>query len=157
MTERVDCCITLSRQFSASAAEVYEAWITPHIMRHWLAPGPNVVVHIETEPRIGGALLIRSQAPDGALHTINGVYRDLVPGRRIVMTWTYTGPFALISGMETLIEISLHRDSDTRTTMTFTQSQFASREAGAAYEGDWPSCFEKLTTVLALPVQPKRK
>lgn len=141
--------VAFTRQFSASAAEVYEAWTEPEVMRLWLAPGPNVVIQSEADVRIGGAMLIRTQAPDGAVHTINGTYRDLVPGERIVMTWTYTGPIAAICGMETLIEISLHAYGDAETIMTFTQRQFASDEAEAAYEGDWPSCFEKLTAALA--------
>ncbi len=141
--------VVFTRRFSASAAEVYEAWTEPDVMRLWLAPGPNVVIQSEADVRIGGALLIRTQAPDGTVHTINGTYRDLVPAVRIAMTWTYTGPFALICGMETLIEISIHADSDAETTMTFAQSRFASDEAEAAYEADWPSCFEKLTTAFA--------
>lgn len=140
--------VVFARRFSASAAELYEAWTEPEVMRLWLAPRPNIVVHAQADVRIGGALLIRTQAPDGTLHTINGTYRDLAPEKRIVMTWVYSGPFALICGMETLIEISLSAHDDAETTMTFTQSRFASDEAEAAYEGDWPSCFEKLTTAL---------
>lgn len=149
--------VMFTRRFSASTAEVYEAWTEPEMMRLWLAPGPNVVIQSEADVRIGGALLIRTQAPDGAVHTINGTYRDLVPGERIAMTWTYTGPFALICGMETLIEISLHADGEAETTMTFTQSQFACEESETAYEGDWPSCFEKLTSALAGSAGSKEK
>ena len=141
--------LVFSRRFSASAAELYEAWTEPEVMRLWLAAGPNIVVQAQADVRIGGALLIRTQAPDGTLHTINGTYRDLAPEKRIVMTWTYSGPVALICGMETLIEIALSAHSDVETTMTLTQTRFASDEAAAAYEGDWPSCFEKLTTALA--------
>ena len=42
--------------------------------------------------RVGGAFLIRSTAPDGALHTIDGTYRELSNGQRVVMTWSYSGP-----------------------------------------------------------------
>lgn len=151
MSKDADRRVVFARRFSASAAELYEAWTEPDIMRLWLAPGPNIVIQCETDVRIGGALLIRTQSPDGAVHTINGTYRDLAPGKRIVLTWTYTGPFAIICGLETWIEISLHADSDVETTMTFTQSKFANDEAEAAYEGDWPSCVEKLTAALAEP------
>ena len=143
--------VVASRQFSATVAEVYEAWTEPEIMRHWLTPGPNIIVHVETNAVVGGALLIRSQSPDGTIHVINGMYRELMPGQRIAMTWTYTGPFELICGMETLIEIDLRADGPERTKMVFTQSRFTSREAADAYEGDWPSCFDKLSAVLAMP------
>ncbi len=35
--------------------------------------------------------------------------------------------------------------------MTFTQSRFITQQVANAYEGDWPSCFDKLTRILAPP------
>jgi uncharacterized protein YndB with AHSA1/START domain len=143
--------VVVTREFSASAEEVFESWTNPEIMRHWLAPGDNVVSEIETHARIGGALLIRSRSPDGAIHTIRGIYRELDPPQRIAMTWTYSGPFALICAVETLIEIDIENVAQGRAVMTFTQSQFVTDDIAKAYEGDWPSCFQKLTQMLGLP------
>ncbi len=145
--------VAVTREFTASATEVFEAWTNPEIMRHWLAPGENVVSEIEADARIDGALFIRSRSPDGAIHTIRGIYRELDPPRRIAMTWTYTGPFALICDVETLIEIDIENVAQDRTAMTFTQSQFVTEDVAKAYDGDWPSCFEKLKNMLGLPEQ----
>jgi len=149
--------IVLRRTFSASAAEVYTAWTTPEIMRCWLAPGPNEVISINADVRIGGAFRLRSQAPDGVIHTIDGEYRQLEPGRRIVMTWAYSGPVALICNMETLIEVDFEQIGDRNTTMTFTQSQFTTDEAADAYAGDWPSCFTKLDGAVGATANDKNK
>jgi uncharacterized protein YndB with AHSA1/START domain len=149
--------IVLRRSIPASAAEVYAAWTTPEIMRCWLAPGPNEVISIDADVRVGGAFRLRSQAPDGVIHTIDGEYRQLEPGRRIVMTWAYSGPVALICNMETLIEVDFEQIGDRNTTMTFTQSQFTSAKAADAYAGDWPSCFTKLDGAVSATANDKNK
>lgn len=145
--------LVVAREFTASAEAIFEAWTNPEIMRHWLAPGDNVVLEIEADAKISGAILIRSRSPEGAIHTIRGVYRELDSPRRIAMTWTYSGPFALICNVETLIEIDIESAGKDRALMTFTQSQFVTEDVTRAYEADWPSCFEKLTNMLGLPEQ----
>lgn len=135
----------------AAASDVYRAWTVPDLMRVWLAPGANVVIDARSDVRIGGDFLIRSRAPDGALHTITGVYRELEPARRIAMTWNYAGPIALLCEMETLIEIELHEDDPGSTAMTFTHSRIATQAAADGYEGDWPSCFDKLNLLFGMP------
>ena len=147
--------VVLRRSFPASAAEVYAAWTTPDIMRHWLAPGPNKVISIDADVSVGGAFRIRSQAPDGVIHTIDGQYRELDPGRRLAMTWAYSGPVDLICNMETLIEVDLEPAASGATAMTFTQRQFSSTEAADAYAGDWPSCFTKLEGAVRAPADNK--
>lgn len=149
--------IVFRRSIPALAAEADAAWTTPEIMRCWMAPGPNEVVSIEADIRIGGAFRLRSRAPDGATYTIDGEYRQLEPGRRIVMTWAYSGPVALINTMQTLIEVDFDEVAERITTMTFTQSQFTCAEAADAYAGDWPSCFTKLDGAVSAAANDKNK
>lgn len=149
--------VVLRRAIPAPANEVYAAWTTPDIMRCWLAPGPNEVIAIDADVRVGGSFRIRSQAPDGVIHTIDGEYRELQPARRIVMTWAYSGPVALICGMETLIEVDFEQITAGNTAMTFTQSRFASTGAADAYAGDWPSCFTKLDGAVSAPADKEQK
>ncbi len=106
---------------------------TPDLIREWLAPGSNVVVDVSCDAVVGGGFLIRSKAPDGVLHTIRGTYRELVPTRRIAMTWAYSGPIELLCEMETLIEIDLREVGSESTSMTLTQSHFTTEEAANGY------------------------
>jgi uncharacterized protein YndB with AHSA1/START domain len=136
--------LIFKRIYPASAAEIYEAWITPDLIREWLAPSSNVVMDVSCDAVVGGSFLIRSKAPDGVLHTIRGTYRELVPARRIYMTWAYSGPIELLCEMETLLEIDLREEGSGRTSMKLTQSHLATEEAANGYEEGWPSCFDKL-------------
>lgn len=149
--------LLFERIIPASPAEVFEAWTQPGIIRQWLAPGENHVIEAHTDVRVGGAFLIKSAAPDGVVHTIRGVYRELQPAQRIAMTWSYSGPVELLCHMETLLEIDLSETADGSTAMTVRQSHIASRDAADAYAGGWPTCFDKLDKALGAPAREKQK
>jgi len=136
--------IVFKRVIPASPAEVYAAWTQPDVIRQWLAPGENQVLDAQSDVRVGGSFRIRSRAPDGVVHTIDGEYRALVPAQRILMTWSYSGPIALLCSMETLLEVVMHEAAPGETVMTVTQSGFATSDAADAYGEGWPTCFDKL-------------
>lgn len=136
--------LTFKRRIPGPPDEVFDAWTQPEVMRQWLAPGDNEVIEVTTNVCVGGHFRIRSIAPDGALHTIDGSYRELEPGRRIAMTWGYSGPVELLCEMETLLEVDLAATDDGETAMTVIQSLIASPEAAEAYADGWPTCFAKL-------------
>jgi len=140
--------LVLKRVIPASPDEVFEAWTQPELMQQWLAPGANKVVDAHTDVRVGGRFRIRSIAADQTLHTIDGTYRKLSSGRRIAMTWSYSGPVTLLCEMETHIEIDFSPTSDGETLMTVTQTRIASDEAAQCYGEGWPTCFDKLEGAL---------
>ena len=41
MTEESGLVVRIERTFAASAAEVFDAWTSPEVMRRWLHPAPN--------------------------------------------------------------------------------------------------------------------
>jgi uncharacterized protein YndB with AHSA1/START domain len=155
--KRAPASLVFKRSVPAAPAEVYEAWTSPEVMQQWLAPGANVVIEARTDVRVGGAFRIRSSAPDGALHTIDGTYRELRPGRRLAMTWRYSGPVALLCDMDTLLEIELREAADGTTAMTVTHSRIATPEAAEGYGEGWPTCFDKLERTLCPPRRNSQK
>lgn len=143
-TNETDTALVLRRVIGASAARVYSAWTTPEIMQKWLAPEPCSVAEVENDLRLDGPFRIVLQAPDGTRHVITGRYRELQPGRRVAMTWLYNGPIDFLDGMETLLEVDLLALGETRTELVLTQRRIATAQARAAFEADWPTCFDKL-------------
>ena len=147
MSSPVD--LTFKRRIPGPPDEVFDAWTQPDVMREWLAPGDNEVIEVTTEVRKGGRFRLRSVAPDGTLHTIDGTYRELEPGRRIVMTWSYSGPVELLCNMETLLEVDFAPTYRGETAMTVSQTRITTPEAAKAYGDGWPTCFAKLDRSLA--------
>jgi len=70
--------IDLSTHFSISAEKLYKAWLDP--VHH---PAMSFGTEAEIDPRVGGV----HRAGDGY---ISGVFEDLVPGKKIVMSWRTT-------------------------------------------------------------------
>jgi uncharacterized protein YndB with AHSA1/START domain len=91
-----------TRRFNASPEQVFEAWVNPDILRLWLAP------MVEADARVGGRFRLEVSNPEG-VHLVTGVYRELVPGQHIVMTWVYAGPMGSAEQMEALLTIDFHK------------------------------------------------
>jgi uncharacterized protein YndB with AHSA1/START domain len=136
--------LVFKRVLPASPDEVYDAWTQPSLIAKWLAPGANKVIDVRTDVRVGGQFQICSIAPDETLHRIDGTYRELNRGRRIVMTWSYSGPVELLCEMETLIEIDFSPAPNSEALMTVIQTGLVTDKAAQTYGEGWPTCFDKL-------------
>jgi uncharacterized protein YndB with AHSA1/START domain len=82
----------VSHQFKASAERVYEAWLTPALIRTWMSASLKThglsgeVCRVEVDARVGGKFFFSDMRPQGeACHW--GTYLELEPGRKIVFTW----------------------------------------------------------------------
>lgn len=82
--------LRLVRIIDAPPASVYRAWTDPALMVRWFTPPPWVTTHAELDVRPGGAQRIVMRGPDGTEMPHQGVYLEVVPGRRLVMTDAYT-------------------------------------------------------------------
>lgn len=82
--------LRLVRIIDAPPANVYRAWTDPALMVRWFTPPPWVTTHAELDVRPGGAQRIVMRGPDGTEMPHQGVYLEVVPGRRLVMTDAYT-------------------------------------------------------------------
>ena len=83
--------VRIERVVPASPERVFAAWTDPALLARWMSPVGRA--EAEVEPWVGGRLRVTMIGPDVRIdHT--GVYRELVPGRRLVFTWQspYTGP-----------------------------------------------------------------
>src|SRR5215472_4463950 len=94
--------VRVTRRFSASPEQVFEAWMNLDLLRLWLAP------IVEVDAWVGGRFHLEVSKPEG-VHLVTGVYRELVPGQHIMMTWVYAGPMGSAEQMEALLTIDFHK------------------------------------------------
>ncbi|HEX4794972.1 MAG TPA: SRPBCC domain-containing protein [Humisphaera sp.] len=85
-TSTADREFTITRTFNAPAALVFKAWTDPKHMAQWWGPHhfTNPVCELDVKP--GGNWRIIMRAPDGAQHPAKGVYREIIPNKRLVFT-----------------------------------------------------------------------
>jgi uncharacterized protein YndB with AHSA1/START domain len=82
--------LALSRSYPVSPEKVWRAWTDPQALKKWWGPGPNEPVSLaELDVRVGGRFRIVFGGPDGKAHECAGIYREVVPNRKLVFTWTW--------------------------------------------------------------------
>ena len=82
--------LTLCRTLDASRAAVWRCWTEPDLLKQWFAPKPWTTPRAELDVRPGGASLIVMRSPDGKDMPNPGVYLELVPNEKLVVTDAYT-------------------------------------------------------------------
>ena len=81
--------LTLERRIDAPPQRVWRAWTEPELLKVWFTPRPWTVSRAELDVRPGGSNLVVMCSPEGEEFPNRGVYLDVVPGRRLVMTDAY--------------------------------------------------------------------
>ena len=142
-TER-DIYLVLHRVIDAPVETVYAAWTEPEMLQRWLAPGNASVVRAVAEVTVGGAFLVEMRGADGRRWLTRGVYREVVPCRRLVHTWRWEG-----SDVESLVTVEFELETPGRTRLTLTHSRFAQDEARDEHELGWAGCLAKLEALWA--------
>lgn len=81
--------LVLTRLIAAPRPKLYRAWTEPALLRRWFAPSPWTIARAELDVRPGGSNLIVMRSPEGQESPNRGVYLDVVPNERIVLTDAY--------------------------------------------------------------------
>ncbi|PTQ12649.1 hypothetical protein CLG96_00290 [Sphingomonas oleivorans] len=78
--------VVITRLIDVPRERLFRAWTDPvHLMKWWGPHGFTVPV-CELDLRPGGAYRIVMRGPDGTDYPVKGVYREIAPPERLVMT-----------------------------------------------------------------------
>lgn len=78
--------LVLTRVFNAPRTLVYKAWTEPKHVAQWWGPKGFTNPLVELDVRPGGIWRIHMQGPDGTIYPSKGVYQEIVPPEKLVMT-----------------------------------------------------------------------
>ncbi len=137
--------LILKRFYPVAPEKVWRAWTEPQALKRWFGPGGNdPVSSVELDLRAGGRYRIVFGGPDGAAHEVQGVYREVVPNRRLVFTWIWprTTP-----ERESLVTIEF-RAVARGTEVVFRHEQFADETVRDNHRHGWSGSFAKLERLL---------
>jgi uncharacterized protein YndB with AHSA1/START domain len=149
--ELVGTTIEIVRVFDAPRALVFQTWIDPHHIAQWFGPAGFTVPHCELDPRPGGKLLVHMQAPDGAIYPTNGIFEELDPPERLVITTT---AFENDAGVPELVVrhtvTFAEHGGETRLTLhsSVVKASPEVAQALAGMEQGWSESFDKLENYL---------
>ena len=82
--------LSLTRDIPVSPDKLFRCWTEPALIVQWFTPPPWVTSHAEIDLRPGGSSVITMRGPDGTEMPNHGVYLEVVPNQRLVMTDAYT-------------------------------------------------------------------
>ena len=140
-----DKILRLERVFKASPGRVYEAWTDPNQLLKWWGPEGMTVPKHDLNITNGGSYRTTMVGPDGSEHTVSGVYKELIPNQRVVMTWGWEQDG--VRGHETEIRVEFEAKGE-GTVMRFEQAVFDTADSCQKHSHGWSSSFNKLPAVV---------
>src|SRR4029453_2188821 len=79
----------ITRFINAPRTRGYAAWTDPAQLKEWFGPVWVRTCELIAEPRVGGKFRWDVINCEGREVTIQGDYREIVPGNKIVFTWKH--------------------------------------------------------------------
>lgn len=112
-----------SRVLDAPPELVYKAYTDPDAISQWWGPSRYTTTVEKLDARPGGAWRFIQRADDGGEHIFSGVFREVVPSKRLVFTFNYEA----IPGHEAVETVTLEPVEGGKTRVT-DNMLFANRE-----------------------------
>jgi uncharacterized protein YndB with AHSA1/START domain len=137
----------VKRRLARPGPRVFAAWADPAAKAHWFAAPDG---EYELDFRVGGVERNRGRTPRGEPVEFESLYREIVPGQRIVYTSTLTLDGALATVSVTTVEF---QDDDSNTLLVLTESGafLDGREAPAQRREGTAGWLDRLGAVLQAP------
>ncbi len=141
--------LQIVRRFSVSPEEVWRAWTDPEAMKKWWGPGETDVVHLaETDVRVGGRFRVVFASPASSepdeVNDVGGVYREVVPNRKLVFSWTWKST----PERESQVTVTFKPTRD-GTELTLLHERFFDAETRDRHEEGWTGALDKLDRLLS--------
>jgi uncharacterized protein YndB with AHSA1/START domain len=155
-----EAALVIERVFEAPVELVWKAWTEPEQVKKWWGPRGFTCPTAEIDFRVGGKSLNAMQSPDfndGKPIWSTGVYKEIVPFKRIVTTDSFADEHGNVVssteyGMEDLpaemmITVTFE-DLGGRTKLTL-RHEGLTREHKEGANGGWNESLDKLAELLA--------
>ena len=98
----------------------------------------------KADVRVGGRFHVGFRGNDGGQHDVSGIYKEVVPGRRLVFSWAWRTTPERCS----LVTVDLKPDGDS-TILTLTHEQFFDEKARDDHRDGWGMALDKLEELFA--------
>jgi uncharacterized protein YndB with AHSA1/START domain len=133
--------LQIRRTFKAPVAAVYAAWTDPEEVKQWMAPSDDFGPTDATiDLRVGGRYRFVMRGPDGEMHRVGGVYREIVPNRKLVYTWAWEST----PERESLVMVEF-RPAGEGSELVLTHTRFFDTEARDRHGHGWNGCLERFS------------
>ena len=134
--------LEIKRFIKASPDRVYAAWTDPAQLRQWFGPEQVTTDNLIADPRVGGRFRWDLTNSDGEKMTMEGEFRELQPGKKIVFTWHWQDDEDWENQVSIVtVEISGRSGG---TELRLTHEQLPNEKSRDGHTGGWNSALDKL-------------
>jgi uncharacterized protein YndB with AHSA1/START domain len=128
--------LILTRVYPVAPEKLWRAWTDAPALRIWWNQADSPGWIGELDVRVGGRYRVVLRDPEGEYHDVRGVYREVVPNRKLVFTWNlHDGP----PERESLVTVVLNATS-AGTELVFRQEPIFDPRA----RDGWRGAFKRL-------------
>lgn len=146
MTQTKIPALVIRRIYDAAPERIYAAWTDPSIAKHFLGPGEVRAEEVQMDVRTGGTYRIAMRRPQGDVWTVAGEYREVVPNRRLSMTWRWLEDDPA-DEHDTLLTLEFN-PSGTGTELVLTHDYFATEESRSGHGDGWNATLLQLSELM---------
>lgn len=142
-----DNAVRLNKLVQASTQQVYDTWLDGAMYPKWFAPDPQATCTQATiDATVGGKFRIVI-GTHGGDHVGFGEFLELVPGKRIVSTWSWEGEGE--AGSNTTLTLELYEAENPHgdgpaTEIVLTHAGLTTAAHRSDHTGGWWGCLKAL-------------
>jgi uncharacterized protein YndB with AHSA1/START domain len=135
--------LKIKRTYDAPLDVVWQAWADTEQAKQWWGPRGFTAPVVELDERPGGKWRALMIGPDGTELWQHGVYRELVPRKRLVYTFIWDSD----PDHEMLVSVDFAAKGK-KTEIAFQQTGFKSDDERKGHNDGWNESFDRLAEYL---------
>ena len=136
--------LRLKRFFPVAPGKVWRAWTDAQALGQWFRPNASFSIPVaEADVRVGGRFRVLMVDAKGEEFDLGGIYREVIPASRLVMTWSWKNQ----PGHESLVSVDL-RPLHGGTELELRHDQHLDFENQPTHEQGWNGALDTLGTIL---------
>ncbi len=151
--------IIISRIFNAPRVSVWNAWTKPELIKKWWGPQYFTSPFCQTDFHVGGKYLFCMQSPDGKKYWSTGIYKEIIPEKRIVCTDSFAdekgnvvpASYYEMPGnwfLELEVTVTFEETKDGKTKFTLHHVSFPDAKQSELAKEGWNGSLDKLAESL---------
>jgi uncharacterized protein YndB with AHSA1/START domain len=147
ITTKTDASVLeIKKTFKAPVEKVFSAWTEPEQITKWFGCDGATNKQISQDFRVGGDYKFEIFSPDGKSVTMYGTFKEIVPNRKLVYSWSNNSADFLAN--DTLVSIEFIGKGDT-TEIILSHSKFDKAATTQGHSMGWETAFARLEALFA--------
>lgn len=138
--------LVIARLIEAPCDFVFRSWCDPRVALAWWGPKDYPATHVQIDLRVGGQWNGRLRGPDGREVRQKGIFREVLPPRRII--FTFVSEDVNGRGLESLVSIHFIEVAGC-TRLLLNERPFPSRAVRDANVVEWSQAIDRFIALVA--------